>query len=350
MDLQKQFDEIARIHDDMENDIQLAEGETYAYLRDMLPIELFLREQWKQGVKLSWDYTIMRQEGYRFRKLPATANIQISRHFRYDCSQCHTHDYFQLNYILEGEPLIHYGEECYKASPGDFFLLAPGVAHWIDSFDDGILVLKVYIKYSTFENTFFRLLGEKNVLTSFFRRILYGGEERIGYLCFQTHNVSGLRENMLETYRLFLNRVEYLDIILECRITELFCTLVRLYMETDHRGPETGETAGVGRILAYIRKQYAAATLEGTAAWAGYSKNYLCRLLKNGTGKTFTEILNSIRMEKACQMLIRTDLSAAEIAVRTGYGSTKHFYRVFRETTGETPNRYRQINTGEKVT
>ena len=345
MNLQEQFEILVKDHDDMENDLQLAEGETFAYLRSMLPIECFLKEQ--QGKGLSWDYSEMRQEAIRFRKLSSTANIQISRHFRYDCSRRHTHDYFQLNYILEGRPVIHYGDENYQASPGDFFLLAPGVPHWIDSRADDILMLKVYIRYSTFENTFFRLLGEQNVLADFFRRILYEGDTRKGYLCFRTNNTASLREHMLETYRLFLNRVEYLNIILECRITELFCTLVRLYTETDPSGAEGGEPAGMGKILSYIRKQYAAATLEETAAWAGYSKNYLCRLLKNGTGKTFTEIQNAIRVEKACQMLTQTELPASEIAARTGYGSIKHFYRVFRETTGTTPNQYRQANTGE---
>ena len=234
MNLQEQFQGIIRNHDDMENDLHLSEGEAYTYLQNMLPIEQFLKEH--QGKGLSWDYTGMRQEESRFHKLSPTANIQISRHFRYDCSRCHTHDYFQLNYILEGRPVIHYGDENYQASPGDYFLLAPGVPHWIDSYADDIIILKVYIRYSTFENTFFRLLGEQNVLADFFRRVLYEGDTRKGYLCFRTNNTASLREHMLETYRLFLNRVEYLNIILECRITELFCTLVRLYTETDPSG------------------------------------------------------------------------------------------------------------------
>ena len=96
---------------------------------------------------------------------------------------------------------------------------------------------------------FFRLLGEQNVLADFFRRVLYEGDTRKGYLCFRTNNTASLREHMLETYRLFLNRVEYLNIILECRITELFCTLVRLYTETDPSGAEGGEPAGMGKIL-----------------------------------------------------------------------------------------------------
>ena len=346
MDQKQKFIELVAQHDDIERHLSLREGESYLYLQEMQPIELFLREQYQKGNTLSWDYVPMIGEENRFSRLPSTANIQISRHFRYDCSHPHSHNYFQLNYILEGHPVIHYEDESCQTSPGDFFLLAPGIPHWIDSCADDILMLKVYIKYSTFEKTFFRLMEKNNILTSFFRRVLYEGDTRKGYLLFRTNNTAGLREFMLETYRLFLNRVDYLDILMECRITELFCTLIRLYMDMEHIQSADGEPAGVEKVLSYIRKLYNTATLEETASWAGYSKNYLCRLLKKSTGKTYTEILNTVRIEKACQMLLQTGLPATEISGRVGYGTVKHFFRVFREITGMTPQQYRKIYGG----
>ncbi|MBE6616195.1 MAG: helix-turn-helix transcriptional regulator, partial [Ruminococcaceae bacterium] len=64
-------------------------------------------------------------------------------------------------------------------------------------------------------------------------------------------------------------------------------------------------------------------------------------------GKTYTELLNAVRMEKACQMLVQTELPAGEIAVTIGYGTVKHFYRVFREMIGMTPQQYRKSHTCE---
>lgn len=344
MEPKEELDRLVQLHDDTEDKLCIAEGETYLYLQEMLPIELFLRTQWQSGQHLSWDYTTMVQEQHRFRKLPPSMSIQISRHFRYDCSREHTHAYFQLNYVLEGTPAIHVGQKVYKAVPGDFFLLAPGVPHWIESFADDIIVLKVYIKYSTFENTFFRLLDEKNVLTSFFRRVLCGEDGEGNYICFHTDATSFFRDTMLETYRLFMNRVEYREIIMECRITELFCHLVRLCMEPSYTSLDTGEVAGVGRVLAYMRQHSETATLEDTAAWSGYSRNYLCRLLRSGTGQTFTELLNAMRIEKACQLLVRTDDPVTDIASRVGYGTIKHFYRVFHQVTDMTPGDYRKAH------
>ena len=187
----------------------------------------------------------------------------------------------------------------------------------------------------------YAVFQEISASSSFFKRILNSGNTQNGFICFHTGNHAGIREHMLETYRLFINRVEYMNVIIECRITEMFCTLARLFMDKVHTGQETKESMGIGRILAYLQKQYASATLEGTAVWAGYSKNYLCRLLKNGTGKTFSEILNSVRIHKACEYLIHTDMSAADIAANVGYVCIKHFYRFFRNIMGCTPGQYR---------
>ena len=99
MNLKEQFDRIVKQHDDTEDGLVLSEGDVYPYLREMLPVEKFLKKQWLDGIELFWDYTGMEQEIQRFRKLPASMNIQFSRHFRYDSSSKHTHDYFQMNYI-----------------------------------------------------------------------------------------------------------------------------------------------------------------------------------------------------------------------------------------------------------
>jgi len=44
---------------------------------------------------------------------------------------------------------------------------------------------------------------------------------------------------------------------------------------------------------------------------------------------------------------VQTELPAGEIAVTIGYGTVKHFYRVFREMIGMTPQQYRKSHTCE---
>ena len=47
------------------------------------------------------------------------------------------------------------------------------------------------------------------------------------------------------------------------------------------------------------------------------------------------------RLERARELLERTDLSILQVAVEVGYCSQSHFTTVFRRATGLTPRRYR---------
>ena len=91
MHQEEEFNRLIREHDDMERHIFLAEDEIYPFLKNMLPIELFLQEQWARNVELTWNYAEKQNELNRFVNIPSGMSIQISRHFRYDCSKIHKH-------------------------------------------------------------------------------------------------------------------------------------------------------------------------------------------------------------------------------------------------------------------
>ena len=58
---------------------------------------------------------------------------------------------------------------------------------------------------------------------------------------------------------------------------------------------------------------------------------------------TYSEYLQSIRLEQAKRMLIETDLTISEIAEQTGYHNKGYFYRIFTEKYNMTPGEYRKF-------
>ena len=52
--------------------------------------------------------------------------------------------------------------------------------------------------------------------------------------------------------------------------------------------------------------------------------------------------LRRLRVEKARQLLLETELSTTQIALRTGFGDAAHFSRAFRAATGEAPSLFRK--------
>lgn len=103
--------------------------------------------------------------------------------------------------------------------------------------------------------------------------------------------------------------------------------------------------AKIADIIKYINSNYAEKLTLSRISEAFYiSPYYLSRLFKQATGFTYIEYLNSIRIKEAQRLLETTRLNMSDIAEKTGYESTAHFGRVFKEITGISPLKYRKIN------
>ena len=70
--------------------------------------------------------------------------------------------------------------------------------------------------------------------------------------------------------------------------------------------------------------------------------SYLLRQFKSHTGQTLLEYHNSVRCEKARDLLRNTEMSISEIGEAVGFVSSAHFSHVFRKITGCTPTSYRE--------
>lgn len=98
--------------------------------------------------------------------------------------------------------------------------------------------------------------------------------------------------------------------------------------------------------MEYIKENYANPDmgLNKICEYLNISTSHFSNILKRETGKTFTEVLTDIRMEKAKQLLRQTDLKNYEIAEKVGFSDPHYFSVAFKKTTGMTPKEYAREN------
>ena len=60
------------------------------------------------------------------------------------------------------------------------------------------------------------------------------------------------------------------------------------------------------------------------------------------TGKTTTDYINGIRMEKAADYLNKGDLTITEIALRCGFDSINYFSRLFKRHYNVSPTKFKE--------
>ena len=94
----------------------------------------------------------------------------------------------------------------------------------------------------------------------------------------------------------------------------------------------------------YIELQYRTARLSQIAEDFNLSLPALSKLIKEGTGNTFQELLMKKRFERAAELLIDTNLPVEEIALNVGYENQSYFHRQFKMRYNITPRRYRLVH------
>ena len=72
------------------------------------------------------------------------------------------------------------------------------------------------------------------------------------------------------------------------------------------------------------------------------SQWHLSKLLNRETGKSFFDLLGSMRIEKSKTLLRTPGMNIQDVAEQTGYTDVAHFSRTFKKLTGQTPGEYRK--------
>ena len=87
-------------------------------------------------------------------------------------------------------------------------------------------------------------------------------------------------------------------------------------------------------------------TRESVARAVGISPSHFSRLIREKKGRTFTDLLNQYRIERASKLLVRSSYTLAHIANETGFCDQSYFSKVFRRYKDISPAQYREEHRG----
>lgn len=82
-------------------------------------------------------------------------------------------------------------------------------------------------------------------------------------------------------------------------------------------------------------------TNEQLAAEVGLSESHFYRVFKETKGQSPTAYMERIRMDCACKLLIQSDAPITSIALDMGFKTSQHFATVFKKYIGMTPRKWR---------
>lgn len=83
-------------------------------------------------------------------------------------------------------------------------------------------------------------------------------------------------------------------------------------------------------------------TIPELAALINVSPEYFCRFFKQHTGITAIEYLHQLRIERAVNLLLNTDLSVLDVSLQVGFDDQSYFSKKFKLLKGVTPAKFRK--------
>lgn len=104
--------------------------------------------------------------------------------------------------------------------------------------------------------------------------------------------------------------------------------------------PVSADHDSIKNLMNYCSENYTEnLTLDSVSKELHLSKYYISHIFKERMNIGFTDFINSLRTEHACELL-KKDVSITDVAFSSGFSSIRTFNRVFLENTGMTPRDY----------
>ena len=227
----------------------------------------------------------------------------------------HWHRENELIYISKGTADIGINSQIFSGSAGDAFFCASGNIHYIQAKENCICTIFIF---------------DPSLLPSLTDAVTLASPK------LECHY------EIDKYYELITKELSFRHSFYKSKVTAALLDLTaEIYRNerkmTDGCSPYVQNLQAYRRLLGYIDENYSSITFREAAKQMGFTESYFSKMFVRLSGISFTDYLNSIRIEKAIEMLKKRDHNITETAALCGFNSIRHFNRIFKKLTGYTP-------------
>jgi AraC-like DNA-binding protein/mannose-6-phosphate isomerase-like protein (cupin superfamily) len=266
----------------------------------------------------------------------------------------HAHEHLQLCYMMSGSCLHFAAGRHFVLTKGDLFSIPPYQEHRLDPRDDMdfVMIQVDFMPHAVNENLR-DMTGMQTFVDFAYIRPLISESDLMPKLSLPPATqtiVESLLDTLLTEWE---EREEGYRLAIKAELLRLLVITGRQYKRyvgtegQQERQKVVQHREAFYEAIAYMQTHYHEDLhLEDVAAKALMAPSYFSYMLKLIRGKSYIELLSSIRMQASLVLLTETGLSISEIAMRVGYNHISHFNRTFKKHTGITPGDYRKSGSG----
>ena len=269
--------------------------------------------------------------------LPPGKVITIRPHTRFIDFPEHTHDYVEMVYMCRGETRHTVNGTDILLKEGELLMLGQNARQSIRAASERDIAANFIVRPEFFAGTL-QYLGEEETPLRKFIIACLTGENETGFLLFHVAGIlpiQNLIENLLYT---LIEEIPNKRGIQQMTMGLLFSQLMN---HTEALEFQSEEQNVIMTVLRYAEEHYRDGSLAEIADTLGYEMTSLSRLIKQKTGRNYTDLIQEKRMSQAAWLLRNTDMRVDDIGISVGYENISYFHRLFAKTYGTSPKKYR---------
>ncbi len=238
----------------------------------------------------------------------------------------HGHEFFEIEYVIDGDGVYEIDGKEYKIAPKTLFFMIPTNVHAIKA--SNARIINIMFTYNFKSDT-----------------------SHIGALLLSQPPCFTLDDETNDFLRVVLSEiVRVSDTDTEYAMTLLRCAIYRLVEGHGTQSHILPASSYVRDAILFIYENFSSNIgLEATASHVGLTASYFSDLFHKEIGVTFKAFLDDIRLSYAKKLLRYTALSVKEIHFRSGYCDYANFSRRFKQRYEMTPTAYRAQKNNAQI-
>ena len=238
-----------------------------------------------------------------------------------DIVEKHSHTFFHYLYVQSGNGKITIDNTSAELIPGFIYLIEPMLPHEFSAGDKGLSAYE--LKFETEDSSLFNKLCTlpNSINTSGF-------------------NISGIFQSLFAES---VNKDLYYKELILIKFYELITLLFRAgERQQKNESGQSKSSDKFSNVLSYINKNLQnEISLQTLADIVHMDSIYFLKQFKQVTGNTPMAYVRNVRINKAKNLLLHSDMNVTQISAAVGFLSVHHFSSAFKKITGFSPAQFK---------
>ncbi len=249
----------------------------------------------------------------------------------------HYHSAYEINLVMRSHGQRIVGDSCEEFGDLDLVFIGPNIPHaWKGEIEQGNHVITIQFSADVLNLP----ILEKRLFAPI-KQLLH---ESVYGLCYTGSDCQRIADRIVHITQTqgFQSVLDFFSILYGLSNCRHYNLVSNKYDSAEV--VRTTKSRRIAKVLAYLEDNYYdTIKLGDVAAITSMSDSAFSHFFKKKTNMSFVEYLNNFRVAKACEQLVDTSKTVAEICYTTGFNNMSNFIRIFKRNKGQTPNEYRNF-------